>query len=111
MKGNTMNLYCSESYVHVVGEKRFNLGTFGEPYETSFDNTGDLYRACVKEHGRCISKQYIENSTGRDYQIGWVFLKRNPEGEGCIEAWVTCMKTPPKRQVEYVGAEYPTFKK
>jgi hypothetical protein len=40
--------------------------------ESMYDDVGELYRALIKEYGRCVSKQYI----GEGVQIGWVFEKR-----------------------------------
>lgn len=48
--------------------------------ETKYSDNGVLYKALVKEYGRCISKQYIEMGKIIGYnnrvQIGWVFAKR-----------------------------------
>jgi len=44
--------------------------------ETKFSNTGELYRNLVKEYGKCVSKQYIDDPDGNTQQIGWVFEKR-----------------------------------
>lgn len=121
------NLWCMEKSVHVIplknGDKsRVGLGT-SEPYETAFETTGDLYRACVRQFGRCIGGYYrqwglgqVEKVCGAHHaaarKIGWVFLKAAmTEGlEGCVETWVTVYTKPPKRIIRWEGAEYPTFK-
>jgi hypothetical protein len=114
-----MNLYCDESYVHVENmgkenEKRTSLGG-GEPYETYTDSLGELYRACRKQHGRCVSRVYLEKGE-KVKPIGWVFLKKNPgepegDGSGVIETWVTVYTKPPVRQVSWTAPEYPVFGK
>ena len=53
---------------------------FGESpaYETSFhkDEIGKLFRSCVREYGRCVSKIYIDRKSEEAIPIGWVFQKR-----------------------------------
>ena len=114
-----MNLYCKEDSVHVVGEsgvfqKRVGLGGT-DVYETRYESTGDLYRSCMKEYGRCIGKMYIDKvgllgTPIGAQQVGWIFLKRAPENDGCIETWVTVFTEPPVRTVAYSAPKYPTFR-
>ena len=109
-------LWCAETYVHVENmgkdnEKRTGLGG-GEPYETFTDNVGTLYRACMKEHGRPISKLYV----GDGKQVGWVFLKRNPpepegDGKGVIETWITVWDKPPRKRVVWSKGTHPSFQR
>ena len=35
-----------------------------------------VYRAAVKEYGRCASKMFVERKDGTARHIGWVFVKR-----------------------------------
>lgn len=112
-------LWCAEDCVHVFFDKysnRVGLGT-GEPYETAFDTTGGLYRACVKQFGRCVGAKHTEVRGGvfdtvvGSRQIGWVFLKKAPvDMGGCVETHVTVYTKPPKRVVSWTTPEYPTFK-
>lgn len=64
-------------------------------YECWQDKRGDLYRALVKEYGRCIGSAYINHPIEANIHIkvGWVFLSRVPyEGRGVgtylRETWV-----------------------
>jgi len=73
---------------------------------------GELYRACLREHGRCISKVYVGED--KPQQVGWVFLKKNPpepegDGEGLIQTWVSVFKNPGVKHVVIEGREYATF--
>ena len=44
--------------------------------ETKYSNKTELYRAFVKEYGKCTGKQYIDSPKGKRVQIGWIFEKR-----------------------------------
>ena len=91
-------IYIQETYInktagYTVGES--------EVFETRFDSLGELYRAMVKEHGRCISKVYVGEGT----PIGWVFIgtdryidTREPYQR---ETWVTVHASMPVRTVSY----------
>lgn len=104
------NLYANEDTVFIDGKhndedaKRYRTPE-GGVYETYCATTGDLYRACVKTHGRCIGKMYV----GEGVQAGWIFLKRNPEGKGCIETWVEVYVSPPVKSVQWSDPVFPTF--
>lgn len=111
MTMSDQQLYCQEDYVHVehMGtdkEKRISLG-YAEPYQTFAYTLGQLYRACLKEHGRPVSKVYV----GDGVPVGWVFLKKNPEGAGLIETWVTVFKHPGIKRTVVEGREYADFKR
>jgi len=107
------NLYCSEEYVCIEGNsrdldaKRYRLGGSGEPYETAHEDTGSLYRACVKTLGRCTGKMYVGNGK----QVGWVFLKKNPEGSGCIETWIEVYVSPTVQSDSWSEPVFPKFSK
>jgi hypothetical protein len=102
-------LWCCETFIQAdssdPNSKRFCLGE-SEPYETRFTTTGELYRACVKALGRCIGKVYIDPNA---QQVGWIFLKKAPDNNGCIETWVSVFTKQPKK-VSWTKAEYPTFR-
>jgi hypothetical protein len=112
------NLYCQETMYHRESndpDKRYSLG-MGEVYETAHETTGSLYRACSREFGRCIGKVYIDDvaplgTTTIAKQVGWVFLKKNPEGDGCIETLVEVYTKPPVRRVVIEGGTHPKFRK
>jgi hypothetical protein len=116
---NTARLFCDEAYDHVLNlgkenEKRTSLGG-GEAYETFATTLGELYRACQKQHGRCVSRVYLYKE-GKVNPIGWVFLKKNPgepegDGTGVIETWVTVYTKPPVRRISWDPPEYPDFGK
>jgi len=40
------------------------------------DTPSDVYRAAIKEYGRCISKMYIDDKNNEAQHIGWVFEKK-----------------------------------
>jgi hypothetical protein len=65
--------------------------------ETYFDedaSPGEIYRECLKEHGRCTSKVYIDTKDGPK-AIGWVFQKREKYEDVnetfLKETWVTLL--------------------
>lgn len=106
------NLYCQETMVGVENagkdnEKRSGYGS-GEPYETRFSTTGDLYRACVRQFGRCLGAMYVGDAQPR--KIGWAFVRKNPQDNTLQETWVEVFVVPPTRTVSYSNPEYPTFK-
>lgn len=88
------NLYVQESGVNVSEGHR--MGDSGV-YEAFTDHPGTLYRECVREHGRCIGRVYIDTDDGSK-AIGWVFLKRDryeDTGEPFLrETWVTLHDAP-----------------
>ena len=75
---------------HMIGE--------GEPYEPFTQELGKLYRALVKENGRCLGKVRLDFKDGSTHEIGWVFLKRakyEDTGEPfLLETWVTLLEGP-----------------
>jgi len=105
-----MLLHIEENQVYVNGETHYRCND-SEIYQTRYQTTSELYRACVKMHGRCTGKVYIGEGT----QVGWIFLKKNTESErgskpkGCFETWVTVYAKPPVKVVKWEGAEYPAF--
>jgi hypothetical protein len=103
-------LYVSEDYICIDGEKRFSGGGIDAPYLTRYTTTGELYRACVRQHGRCVSKEYIDIA-GKAVQVGWVFYRKAVSKDRYdMEVWITVFKTPPTKRTVYEGAEYPTFR-
>ena len=97
------NLFVSEDWVSVEGEKRYRSGESGV-YETFTDNIGELFLSCQKEYGKCVSKMFVDSSNGAK-QIGWVFEKRR-KYEDCndtylCETWVSLHDAPETRSVEY----------
>lgn len=91
-----MSLYIRESYVNASEHCR--IGDSGV-YETSFDTTGELYRHCLQEFGRCTGKVYIDRHDGKGRrQIGWVFVKRVQTY--LQETWVTVHTAQEKEDYE-----------
>lgn len=118
MTTGTPYLWCAEDCAHVFFDtcnNRVGLGA-GEPYETAFKTTGALYRACLKEHGRCVGTIRVGEwgplGTGvGSRKVGWVFLKKAPDDMGgCIETCVTVYIIPPRRVVSWTTPEYPSFR-
>jgi len=50
------------------------------------ETTSDVYKAAMREYGRCSSKVYIDNN-GKTKSIGWVFQKR-VKYEDCKETYL-----------------------
>jgi hypothetical protein len=83
-------------------EKIYYLGDSGL-YEPFTSDIKRLFRAMMREHGRCISKIYIETDN-TSKAIGWVFEKRM-KYEDCNEyyichTWVTLHKEQPTKTIE-----------
>ena len=101
------NLWVSEDIIAIEGEdKRYRLND-GEPYESGSETPGEIYRLCVREYGKCVSKCYVDNVVNPDkpQHIGWVFQKR-VKFDDCNrtyiqEVWVTLHEKPPTRRTEY----------
>ena len=73
-----------------------------DPYEPYTDNVGRLFRACQREHGRCISKMFADGPE-EPKQVGGVFEKRQKYSD-CqdtylAETWVTLYKSYEKKTV------------
>ena len=97
-----MNLFVEENWLDATSHHR--LGDSGI-YETFTDSPGVLYRALLKEYGRCIGSVHVDRPGGKVSNIGWVFLKRK-KYDDCdetflAETWVTLHKKQPTRTVEY----------
>lgn len=78
-------LMVREEYVNATKGHRF--GDSGGESEAFTEDRGELYRALVREYGRCTGKVYVDRKVavngdpahGFTYEplpIGWVFLKR-----------------------------------
>ncbi len=79
-----------EKYVNAT--KGHHIGESGL-YEPFTDDIGDLFKALVREHGRCVSKVYVDRD-GKAIPVGWVFHKRrayddSPRETFLCETWVT----------------------
>lgn len=96
-------LYIKVTKVDTGRHARFYEGHV-EPADC--DAEGDLYRALVKEYGRCTSKMYVDLKAGGTRQVGWVFVKREeytdahrlPKKERTFlcETWVEVFDGPPQ---------------
>ena len=67
-------MYIEEQYVEY--SERFPSGIrAGDSgiYEAFTNDTGKLYRTCVKEYGRCIGAVRVDPDGKK---VGWVFVKR-----------------------------------
>lgn len=100
----TDTLWVDEDYIEITDDgKRLGLGNV-EVYETYFTDPGELYRSCVRQHGRCTGKVYVGESDPK--HIGWTFVKRMPYEDDksktyLQEVWVSVHDGPPKRTIEY----------
>ena len=102
------NLWALENYVNVT--KGWRHGDSGWQ-ETFADNPGDLYRALVREHGRCVSKMYRDRDGKPPIVCGWVFQKRR-QYDDCsetylAETWVEVSTTPPHKHCEWQNVTSP----
>lgn len=97
-----MSLYTRETVINRT--ENYNCGSSGV-YETFADTPGDLYRACLRNLGRCIGSIYIDKD-GKATRVGWVFLKRERyEDTGqpfLCETWVEVHTGPPITSVNYL---------
>lgn len=92
-----------ESYVNEYGDTDYRYILQGETpvMESYCDSTGELFRACQKNAGRCTGRVYHD-----DYgAIGWVFEQTDvyeDTGEPyLLETWVTVHTAEPTRTVQY----------
>ena len=69
-----MSIWISETFVNKDTNTRFSET---EPYESRFDNYGDLYRFCVREWGRCTGKVHTDTKDSTILDVGWIFIKRD----------------------------------
>lgn len=109
-------LWCVETSVHIEqagqeNEKGAILG-IGEPYQTAYAKVGDLYRACLKQHGRCLGYMMVDVDN-ISHRVGWTFRRRPTVEEmyghsygrekqrvpphTLLETWVEVFRSPPKQ--------------
>ena len=92
-------LYIRESYINATENYLYHDSDI---YESSFDNTGDLFRDLQKKFGGCISKIYIDTDD-KPKAIGWVFQKRfkyDGSNETYLrEVWVEIYEKMPKKTI------------
>ena len=90
-----MSLYVQESFVNATKGYRFGDS---DVYESYANTTGELYRAMLKEYGRCMGKVYVDSPEGPPMHVGWVFQGKQ-QYEDCKdtylrEVWVTVHDAP-----------------
>lgn len=94
-----MSIYVRETYLEVREDER--VVCFGESqvYETRYDTVKELFDACQKEYGRCVSRIYYGSP------IGWAFRKTShyeDTGEPFVqETLVELHEATPTRTVQY----------
>jgi hypothetical protein len=83
---------------HVNATENYGIGeNIQKIADTIFEGktVGDIYRFCVREHGRCTGKVYVDTKTG-PMAIGWVFVKREKYEDVnetyLHETWVTLLE-------------------
>jgi hypothetical protein len=85
-------LWVNEAWVNAT--KDYRIGESGV-YETCYEDKGKLYRAMVREYGRCTGHVYIDPDAK---VVGWVFLKRKEYEDThetyLAETWVTVHTAP-----------------
>lgn len=93
----TATIYVSESHVNATEGSRMGEQ---EPYASYFDTSWfrrRILRDLMREHGRIVSKVYIDTPTGTQ-AIGYVFVKRDryeDTGDPFLhETWVTLHTAP-----------------
>lgn len=70
------------------------------------ETPAEVYRAALREYGRCVSKMYIDSKGGKARHIGWVFERKcyyEDTRESYIqETWITPLSSyEVKRIYEY----------
>jgi hypothetical protein len=90
-----MEIYCEEIWIDQTRNVRYGVCGI---YKTSADTPGELYRAMVREYGRCTSRVYIDSTDAKPVAIGWVFVKRQQYEDSpetfLKETWVTLHTAP-----------------
>lgn len=92
------NLWASETRVNATKGYQYGDESWSE---TNCETTGQLFRLCRSEFGRCTSKVYIDKKDGRTVQQGWVFVKlaeyEDTKEKYLQETWVSVSRHEPKR--------------
>lgn len=103
------NVWISETYLNA--DKEWIFGESGV-YETWTNDTGKLFRECLREYGRCISSVYQDTPNDHPVKIGWVFQRREyyeDTGEPYFrEVWVT-LHQPEVVEVPTTEKEHPVL--
>jgi len=104
-----MGLLISEEWVNRT--ESYSSGS-SDPYESAYDTTGTLYRALLREHGRCISRVYIDQGD-KTLCVGWVFVKKAHYEDDRTktylqETWVTLHERMPERTIKHFYKEIGT---
>jgi hypothetical protein len=93
----------AESAVNLTEKYRLYDDIVTDIEDTIFDADsptliGDIYRASLKEHGRCTGKVYVERwheNDGKPMHVGWTFQKRVKYDDSndtfLMETWVTLL--------------------
>lgn len=73
--------------------ENYRCGESGK-YEPFTDDLGALFRSLQREHGRCVSRIYIDGGKAEDVKaVGWVFVRRRQYEDSAetylAETWVT----------------------
>lgn len=65
-------------------------------YEPFTEDVGRLFRRLQREHGRCVSRVYVDGPDGQSWPQGWVFQKRrrydgarSPSDKYSVQTWVS----------------------
>jgi hypothetical protein len=93
-----MNIYVQEEYVNKT--QGYRVGDSGV-FMSRFETKSEVYKYCLKEHGKCLGKVYVGEGT----HVGWIFQKL-VKYEDCNEkylqeVWVTLHKGMPTKTIKY----------
>ena len=111
-------IQVNESVNYRIGDPQFE--------ETKYSNKNELYRALLKEYGRCIGKQCIDDEPSQlPRQVGWIFEKRefysdcrtrksmkslnSIERESrtfVCQTWISVHKALPTKTIQYHFAQF-----
>lgn len=95
-------LHIQETYVN--GSEKTIYGE-SPVVETFTADTAELFRSLQREHGRCVSKMYMDTKDGETRQTGWVFQKRDnyqdSDQEYIRETWVSVFTDEPEKVVQW----------
>jgi len=101
-----MPIFIRETFINAT--EGYKIGNT-EVYDTCQTTPGPLFRDLQKEHGRCVSKLYLDVKGGGRKAIGWVFHKRRMYTD-CDTAYlqetrVDLHKAKPTKTIEYYHLE------
>lgn len=106
-----MEIHAQETIINRTENYRFHDSDW---YETDADTPGEFFRMAQAEHGRCVSRVYVDGKDGEAVHVGWVFQKR-AQYDDCAETflqetWVTFRTAEPPPHCATCGTVHGTGK-